>query len=58
MAQPLDVVKHFYTLLAAADVSGALGLLHPNVEWTESERSPYFAGTLRGVDASIDEDRL
>jgi ketosteroid isomerase-like protein len=53
MALPLDTVKRFYALLAAADVRGALSLLHPQVEWREAKRSPYFAGTLRGVDAVV-----
>jgi len=40
MALPLDTVKRFHALLAAADVPGALSLLHPQVEWREAERSP------------------
>ena len=49
----LTTVKHFYTLLAAGDPAAALQLLDPAIEWTEVERTPYYAGTMRGVDAVI-----
>src|SRR5271169_3399680 len=49
----LATVKLFYSLLSAGDNSGALQLLDPQIEWTESERTPYFTGTMIGPDAVI-----
>jgi uncharacterized protein len=49
----LSVVQSFYASLAKGDVSGALGLLDPDIEWTEAERTPYFTGVMRGVDAVV-----
>jgi uncharacterized protein len=49
----LTAVKRFYDLLTSGDSAAALGLLHPDIEWTEAERTPYFAGTMRGVDAVV-----
>ena len=53
MGEALNVVRQFYRSLAAGDAPGALGLLDAAVEWTEAERSPYYAGTLHGVEAVI-----
>lgn len=53
MSDALPVVQRFYALLAAGDGAGALGLLDPDIEWTEAERTPYFAGTMRGIDAVV-----
>jgi ketosteroid isomerase-like protein len=50
MSDALRVVQRFYALLAAGDVAGALSLLSPDVEWTEAEHTPYFVGTMHGVD--------
>ena len=41
----LLTVQRFYSLLAAGDGAGALGLLDPDIDWTEAERTPYFVGT-------------
>jgi len=49
----LTTVKRFYDLLASGDNAAALALLHPGIEWTEAERTPYFAGTICGVDAVV-----
>jgi uncharacterized protein len=49
----LSVVQRFYGLLANGDVTGALGLLEPGIEWSEAERTPYFKGVMRGVDAVV-----
>jgi uncharacterized protein len=51
--QALLVVRRFYSLLAAEDTAGALGLLDPDIEWTEAERTPYYAGTMNGIDAVV-----
>jgi ketosteroid isomerase-like protein len=49
----LATVKRFYSLLAADDNSAALQLLDPKIEWTEAERTPYFTGTMHGIDAVV-----
>ncbi len=48
-----DVVRQFYEALGRGDAPAALGLLSPDIEWTEAEHSPYYGGTLRGVDAVV-----
>jgi ketosteroid isomerase-like protein len=50
---PLATVKLFYASLASGDSAAALQLLDPEIEWTEGERTPYFAGTMRGIDAVL-----
>jgi ketosteroid isomerase-like protein len=49
----LTTARHFYLALASGDVGGALALLNADIEWTEAERSPYYAGTLRGPNAVV-----
>ncbi len=49
----LKVVRQFYSLLAEGDAPGALGLLDPGIEWTEAERTPYYVGTVHGVEAVV-----
>jgi ketosteroid isomerase-like protein len=49
----LATVKLFYSLLSAGNSSAALQLFDPQIEWTEAERTPYFAGTMTGTDAVI-----
>ena len=33
-ASPTDIVRDFYTKLAAGDAPGVLGLMAPDIEWT------------------------
>jgi uncharacterized protein len=47
MTETVDLVRAFYAALARGDVPGLLGLLHPDLEWTEAEGFPYFSGTWR-----------
>lgn len=49
----LATVKLFYSSLASGDGSATLGLLDPEIEWTEAERTPYFNGTMRGPEAVV-----
>jgi ketosteroid isomerase-like protein len=49
----LKLVQEFYALLASGHAPEALGLLDSDVEWAEAERSPYYRGVLRGVEAVI-----
>jgi uncharacterized protein len=48
-----DVVHQFYAALGRGDAPAALGLLSPDIAWTEAEHSPYYAGTLHGVEAVV-----
>jgi ketosteroid isomerase-like protein len=43
----VELVASFYKALARGDVPGLLGLLHPDLEWTEAEGFPYYSGTWR-----------
>lgn len=45
MTTNVELVRSFYEALAAGDVPGLLGLLHPELEWTEAEGFPYYSGT-------------
>ena len=51
---PLSVVRDFYAALGRGDVAAVLGLLDPQVEWTEAERFPYYSGTWHGPQAVLD----
>ena len=44
---PLALVRSFYTALAARDVPAVIGVLHPDLHWTEAEGFPYFSGSWR-----------
>jgi uncharacterized protein len=49
----LRPVQSFYAALDRGDVPSVLGLLAPDVEWTEAERFPYYSGTWHGADAVL-----
>ncbi len=51
---PLNVVQDFYAALGRGDVAAVLGLLDPQVEWTEAERFPYYSGTWHGPQAVLE----
>ena len=50
----IRVVGSFYERLGKGDVPGVLGLLDPQVKWTEAERFPYYSGTWVGPQAVLD----
>jgi len=50
----VDIVRAFYGALGCGDVAAAVGLLAPELEWTEADRFPYFAGTWRTPQAVVD----
>jgi ketosteroid isomerase-like protein len=50
----LRVVESLYDSLAKGDVPAVLGLLDPQVKWTEAERFPYYSGTWVGPQAVLD----
>jgi ketosteroid isomerase-like protein len=45
MTTPIDLVRAFYRAVSQGDVPGVVGLLHPQLEWTEAEGFPYYSGT-------------
>jgi ketosteroid isomerase-like protein len=47
MTSTIDRVSAFYAALGRGDVPALLGLLHPELEWTEAEGFPYYSGTWR-----------
>lgn len=54
MSSHVNTVRGFYDAVARGDVAGVVSLLHPEVEWTEAERFPYYGGTWRGPQAVVD----
>ncbi len=50
---PTEVVRRFYEALARGDVLAVVGLLAPELEWTEAERFPYHGGTWRTPQAVV-----
>lgn len=54
MSSPaLDVIKGLYEAFAKGDVGAVLGVLAPDIEWTEAEGFPY-GGTYRGTSAVLE----
>jgi len=53
MANNLEVIRGAYDALARGDVTGFLGVLAANVDWTEAAGFPY-AGTYSGPDAVLE----
>lgn len=49
------VVRSFYAALARGDVPAVIGLLAPDVVWTEAERFPYYDGAFHGPQAVVDK---
>jgi ketosteroid isomerase-like protein len=47
MKSAVEIVRAFYAAVAKGDVPGVLGLLHPDLHWTEAEGFPYYSGTWR-----------
>ena len=54
MADAILVVQEFYSALRAGDVTRAVAVLSPDLEWTEAEGFPYYSGTWRGPQAVVD----
>jgi ketosteroid isomerase-like protein len=51
--EPERVVKAFYANLARGAGQAAVALLHPQLSWTEGERTPYYTGELTSIDAVV-----
>ena len=54
MSNTVETVRRFYDALASGDVPSLLALIRPQIEWTEAERFPYYAGAWRTPQAVID----
>jgi uncharacterized protein len=48
LSSPVEIVQRFYNALGRGDTEGVLAALDEEVEWTEAERFPYYAGTWHG----------
>lgn len=53
MSDAQSTVREFYSALAAGNPPAAFALVAPDIEWTEAERSPYYAGTWKGLDQVV-----
>jgi ketosteroid isomerase-like protein len=55
MSKAAEMVREFYTAVSQADVPKVVGLLHPNLHWTEAEGFPYYSGTWRRPQDVVDK---
>ena len=55
MSKAVDIVREFYTAVSRADVPTVVGLLHPDLHWTEAEGFPYYSGTWRHPQEVVDK---
>ena len=55
MTKPVDLVRAFYAAVSQGDFPGIVGLLHPDLIWTEAEGFPYYSGTWRSPQEVIDK---
>ena len=58
MTDAVSVVQEFYDVLRVGDVTRAVALLSPDLEWTEAEGFPYYSGTWRGPQAVVDKSLI
>lgn len=54
MSTTVETVQRLYDTLGRGDVPSLLALMAPEIEWTEAERFPYYAGTWRTPKAVIE----
>ena len=55
MSKAAELVRAFYAAVSRADVPAVVGLLHPDLHWTEAEGFPYFSGTWRHPQDVVDK---
>jgi ketosteroid isomerase-like protein len=55
MSKPADLVRAFYNAVSRGDGPGVVGLLHPDLYWTEAEGFPYYSGTWRSPQEVVDK---
>jgi ketosteroid isomerase-like protein len=54
MSIAIEIVRSFYANLAGGDIPAVLGVLHPDLQWTEAEGFPYYSGTWRHPQEVVD----
>lgn len=54
MTSPIETVKRFYDALGRGDLPSLTALLASEIDWTEAERFPYYAGTWRSPQQVVD----
>ena len=55
MSKPAELARAFYAAVSRGDVPGVIGLLHPDLHWTEAEGFPYYSGTWRTPEEVVDK---
>lgn len=55
MSRAAEMVRAFYAAVSRADVPTVVGLLHPDLRWTEAEGFPYYSGTWRHPQDVVDK---
>jgi ketosteroid isomerase-like protein len=55
MSKPAELVRAFYAAVSRGDVPGVIGVLHPELHWTEAEGFPYYSGTWRSPQEVVDK---
>jgi ketosteroid isomerase-like protein len=55
MSTAIEIVRSFYANLAGGDIPAVLGVLHPELQWTEAEGFPYYGGTWRHPQDVVDK---
>jgi len=55
MSKPAELARAFYAAVSRGDVPGVIGLLHPDLHWTEAEGFPYYSGTWRTAEEVVDK---
>jgi len=55
MSGAAEIVRAFYAAVSRADVPTVVGLLHPDLHWTEAEGFPYYSGTWRHPQDVLDK---
>jgi len=55
MSEAAEMVRAFYAAVSRADVPTIVGLLHPDLHWTEAEGFPYYSGTWRHPQEVVDK---
>ncbi len=55
MSKAAEIVRALYAAVSRSDVPGVIGLLHPDLHWTEAEGFPYYSGTWRRPQDVVDK---
>lgn len=55
MTNTKDLVRAFYAAVGRGDVPGVVGLLHPDLQWTEAAGFPYYSGTWRSPQEVVEK---